>query len=247
MMNITLLGDGAMGTSLLRYGNNPTMLNIENPKIVRELHKSYVSAGARILRTNSFSLDCDKNAISASPAIACIDNVEIWGSTPGTWHEYNDLYSLYLQHFKTLTDTGIRHIHIETATDPTMLETAIKAYKEINQTKEYELSVSAFISPRTHLTMPDYIAITREYGISNVALNCMPCDDFLRRSLKSLLETPHIHRVSAFPCAGSLNPTDWVTNVGLYLDDLPLYVLGGCCGTTPEHIKCLHTILDLHS
>lgn len=50
--------DGAMGTMLqnrgLKLGELPEVLNIEKPQIIREIHKSYIDAGADIITTNTF-------------------------------------------------------------------------------------------------------------------------------------------------------------------------------------------------
>src|SRR3990170_8367974 len=53
-----LLLDGAKGTMLQRMGLKPGLcpevLNIENPSIIRDLHRRYIEAGAEIIVTNTF-------------------------------------------------------------------------------------------------------------------------------------------------------------------------------------------------
>ena len=53
-----LLLDGAMGTLLYSYGaamDRPLcLLNIENPKLVAEVHRAYIEAGADVIETNTF-------------------------------------------------------------------------------------------------------------------------------------------------------------------------------------------------
>jgi len=53
-----LVADGALGTYLqsqgLPPGTPPELWNIEQPEIVRSLHRAYLSAGAEILTTNTF-------------------------------------------------------------------------------------------------------------------------------------------------------------------------------------------------
>ncbi len=54
----TLLFDGAMGTELqgrsLPIGTPPELWNIENPKIVGEIHRDYIASGAMVIETNTF-------------------------------------------------------------------------------------------------------------------------------------------------------------------------------------------------
>ena len=68
-----LLLDGAMGTLLYSYGaamDRPLcLLNIENPKLVAEVHRAYIEAGADVIETNTFDanrfkLGSDANAIN---------------------------------------------------------------------------------------------------------------------------------------------------------------------------------------
>jgi 5-methyltetrahydrofolate--homocysteine methyltransferase len=53
-----LLADGAMGTQLQQLGLAPgaggELWNVDHPDRVRQVHRSYVTAGADLLTTNSF-------------------------------------------------------------------------------------------------------------------------------------------------------------------------------------------------
>src|SRR6059058_5717115 len=54
----TLLGDGAMGTQLhargVSFERSFDELNLTEPKIVEEIHRAYISAGAELIETNTF-------------------------------------------------------------------------------------------------------------------------------------------------------------------------------------------------
>jgi 5-methyltetrahydrofolate--homocysteine methyltransferase len=53
-----VLADGAMGTTLmelgLQFGDSPELWNVEHPDRVRQVHRGYLDAGARIILTNTF-------------------------------------------------------------------------------------------------------------------------------------------------------------------------------------------------
>ena len=50
--------DGAMGTMLqaggLQPGACPELMNVENPEVVKNIHRAYIEAGATIIETNTF-------------------------------------------------------------------------------------------------------------------------------------------------------------------------------------------------
>ena len=58
--------------------------------------------------------------------------------------------------------------------------------------------------------------------------------------------------ISCHPNAGLPNqfggyddtPEDMVRLMGVYLDDKLVNMIGGCCGTTPEHIAAMRKMLD---
>jgi len=58
LKNRVLIGDGAMGTELIRYGvppNSPMeLVNLENPQLVAKVHRGYAEAGSDLVLTNSF-------------------------------------------------------------------------------------------------------------------------------------------------------------------------------------------------
>jgi 5-methyltetrahydrofolate--homocysteine methyltransferase len=53
-----VIADGATGTSLqaagLPAGTPPELWNLERPEVIRELHRSYIEAGAQLILTNTF-------------------------------------------------------------------------------------------------------------------------------------------------------------------------------------------------
>src|ERR1700737_3710042 len=55
-----LLGDGAMGTHLhargVSFERSFDELNLTEPRIVEEIHRAYISAGAELIETNTFGV-----------------------------------------------------------------------------------------------------------------------------------------------------------------------------------------------
>ena len=61
LQNNILIFDGAMGTYYAALMNdmssNCEAANIDNPRLILDIHKEYIEAGARAIRTNTFGLD----------------------------------------------------------------------------------------------------------------------------------------------------------------------------------------------
>jgi 5-methyltetrahydrofolate--homocysteine methyltransferase len=68
-----ILMDGAMGTELLRAGIEPVPgVNVTHPELVQRIHESYVHAGARVLLTNTFQANqgTNRRVITAAVGLA---------------------------------------------------------------------------------------------------------------------------------------------------------------------------------
>ena len=59
-----ILGDGAMGTMLNSHGIGFDQyfdaLNLSQPGMVAEIHRSYIEAGSQVIQTNTFGANCYK-------------------------------------------------------------------------------------------------------------------------------------------------------------------------------------------
>ncbi|MDR0615147.1 MAG: homocysteine S-methyltransferase family protein [Lactobacillales bacterium] len=77
-----VLFDGAMGTQLqargLSVGENPKDFNLSHPKIVKSIHKDYITADADVITTNTFQANRKKVKQKDLPAIifAAISHVK---------------------------------------------------------------------------------------------------------------------------------------------------------------------------
>jgi methionine synthase I (cobalamin-dependent) len=95
--------------------------------------------------------------------------------------------------------------------------------------------------------LPDAAAAVEAAGADTVLLNCAPPAD-ITTGLKELISKTSLP-VGAYPHAGRFNPPEW-----MFTDEYPptkfgeiaagwkemgVRILGGCCGTTPDHIAAL--------
>lgn len=96
-------------------------------------------------------------------------------------------------------------------------------------------------------TMEQLVAALEPLGVDAILLNCAPPDD-ISAGLKQLLSHARV-ATGAYPHIGRFDPPEW-----MFTDEYPparylevatawrhmgARILGGCCGTTPDHIAAL--------
>lgn len=303
-----LVLDGAMGTLIQDYsltesdfrgdrfsewdkdlkGNNEA-LNLTNPDIVKEIHKSYLEAGADIIETNTFNgtsisladynmqdfaYEINKSAaLNAKKAIEEFqaENKQkprfaagIMGPTNKTASlspdvnrpgyravTFDDLVVAYAVQAKGLLDGGADLLMIETVFDTLNAKAAIFAIQQVFD--ELERKVPVMIS----VTITDASGRTLSGQTVEAFLNSISHMDFLSVGINCALGAkemkPYLQELSAkapffvstHPNAGLPNqlgeydqgPDIMSEELKSFLDDKLVNIIGGCCGTTPEHIK----------
>lgn len=241
-LSVRKLADGAYGTNLLRLSPSPDSLNLSDPQQVEALHDAYAAAGSEILRTNTFMLP-GAALEGGRIALRAPRDREVWGCVgPKQEQRGKDTNALYLNHFRALRQAGITHLHLETFFSPESLEMALSCARSLDFS---EVSVSLFLPPTTDTesTIESFLPVLLRHGIDHVSLNCVPPDSRLRAALLHLLGNEQVERLSVFPEAAGLPPRQWALRMAETLAGLPLYAVGGCCGTTPEHIRELGKFL----
>ena len=89
-----ILADGAIGTEIYARGiflnKCYDELNLSNPKIIREIHESYIKAGARLLETNTFT--ANRLALAAHGLESQLEEINIAGVKLAREAAGNDAY-----------------------------------------------------------------------------------------------------------------------------------------------------------
>ncbi|MCD8386933.1 MAG: methionine synthase [Bacteroidales bacterium] len=162
---------------------------------------------------------------------------------------FEQMHQAYSEQARALIEAGVDMIIIETVFDTLNAKAALKAIREISQTIPVIVSgtlsdasgrtlsgqtVEAFCTSVTH-ARPYAVSLNCGYG----ARHLLP---YLRR-LAAVCPT----RVAVYPNAGLPNiegrydetPEMFAADMAKYLAEGLVYIVGGCCGTTPEHIAAL--------
>ena len=252
----------------LKKGELPENLNIHSPEIVARVHKSYLDAGCNIISTNTFganSLKFDnvneiitkavkiaKNTIkeSGKQAFVALD----LGPLGKLLKPYGDLefetaYNLYKEQVIAGANSGADLILIETMGDLYEIKSAVLAAKE--NTDLPVLVSMIFDEKGILLTGADIktAVITLEgLGVDGIGMNCgLGPDQMLEllKEMKKYSSTP----IFVQPNAGLPVSINGVTTYNVTPQEFAqkqlqilkngACALGGCCGTTPDHIKAM--------
>lgn len=266
-----VLCDGAMGSLLLAggavVGSCLEEMCISQPEQVAAIHRGYLKAGSRIIRTNSFGGNAvrlarlgmerrvnELNWAASQIARECAKGSEalVAGSVGPLGISLEELEAkglsperLFFEQIGALLDGGAQIIFLETFTCLREMEIALY----VKQSLHHCPVICSFASGigRGVGTVPLDEAFRRvtDLGADLTGLNCVDADFALQVAKGS---DRHL-AFSAFPSAGLPVSTgnDTVYPVGplkfaTVMLDIALAgtkLLGGCCGTTPAYIEAV--------
>lgn len=252
--------DGAMGSMLnLAAGELPEQLNITDPDRVFAVHKGYAEAGADFITANTFganSLKYDNVAelVKAGVALAKKTGKKVAldiGPTGKLLKPMGDLdFEKAVELFSEVVNAGKDEsdvVIIETMSDTYELKAAILAAKE-----NCDLPVIAsmiFDEKGRLLTGGDVksaCAMVEGLGVDAIGFNCGLGPKQMIGLVKELRKHTSLP-IIVMPNAGlpesvngktvyNVSPEEFAQDMK-EIAFLGVSYLGGCCGTTPEHIK----------
>ncbi|MBI1751687.1 MAG: methionine synthase [Acidobacteria bacterium] len=173
---------------------------------------------------------------------------------------YADLLASYRVQMDGLLDGGADAILIETCQDLGQIKVAVRAAREAMAAKQRKvpLWVQATVETTgTLLVGSDISAVltsVEPLGIDVLGLNCATGPDEMHQHLQALCESSPF-RISCLPNAGlpenrggqvvyPLDPAGFAPKVLHAAAEFGLSIVGGCCGTTPDHIRALAPGVD---
>lgn len=315
LKNRVLLLDGAMGTMIQRYtltekdfrkgwfenhdkplkGNND-LLSLTRPDIIMAIHEEYLSVGADIIETNTFSgtsiaqadynlekFAYDINLHSAKIAKEAANKYTkltpekprfVAGSIgptnrtlsispdvndPGFRNiEFAELVTAYEEQIRGLIDGQVDILLVETVFDTLNAKAALMAINNIKNLKQIDLPimVSGTITDASGRTLSGQTAeaflISMEHAnLLSIGFNCALGANAMKPYLKTLKKKSNL-LISAHPNAGLPNemgeydesPEQMGLQIESFLKDGIVNIIGGCCGTTPDHIKKMTELIE---
>lgn len=164
---------------------------------------------------------------------------------------FDELVAAYRQQAEALLDGGVDILLLETITDTLNTKAALFTIQEIFEERgiEVPVMVSGTITDQSGRTLSGqtteaFLVSVSHVPLLSIGLNCALGADMLRPYLQVLNEKAPFF-VSAYPNAGLPNefghydqtPEQMAALVEEYLKEGLVNIIGGCCGTTPDHIK----------
>lgn len=275
-----LITDGAMGTYYSQItGDNESFCefaNLSNDRIIKNIHKEYIDAGAKLIRTNTFSANTitlgvskeelekiikrgyqiAKEAVSGKDIFVAADIGPI--NISGIDKTIDDVYDEYKFIVDTFMSEGADVFVFETLSNLNCLEEVSRYIKEKNK--------SAFVLTQFAVMQDGYTrdgvsinAIVNKVkdikDIDAFGFNCGSGPAHLYSMLKKL-DIYEDNIISALPNAGYpeivnermvyIDNPDYFSDKMLSIKKFGAKIVGGCCGTTPKHISELSYKLKLH-
>jgi 5-methyltetrahydrofolate--homocysteine methyltransferase len=166
---------------------------------------------------------------------------------------FDEVVSAYLEQIKGLVEGGADLLLIETIFDTLNAKAAIyatkKYFRESKQSKELPIMISGTITDASGRTLSGqtleafYISVMHARPLS-VGLNCALGAQEMRPHIEELSQIAGCY-TSAYPNAGLPNafgeydeqPSQTAHIIEEWAANGWLNIVGGCCGTTPDHIK----------
>lgn len=255
--------DGGMGTMLqaagLKAGELPEKLNIENPEMILKVHRAYAEAGCEYVTTNTFGanrlkFDNVDEIVKAGVGIAQKAGVRVLldiGPTgkllkPMGDLDFDEAVSIFSDVVIAGRD-GVDAILIETMSDTYEIKAAVLAAKENSNLPVYVTMI--FDEKGRLLTGADVktaVAMLEGLGVDALGFNCglgpkqmIPLVEELRRytSLPIIVQPNAGLPVSVNgQTVYNVSPEEFAEDMQK-IANIGVSFLGGCCGTTPAHLK----------
>ena len=219
-------------------------MNMASAKIAREVAKEFSEKEADKPRFVAGSIGPTNRTASLSPDV----------NDPGFRAvTFDQLRTTYAEQINGLIDGGVDLLLVETIFDTLNAKACLFAIQEIFEERNIQIPVmvSGTITDASGRTLSGqtteaFLISISHVPLLSVGLNCALGAKELRPYLQVMAKKSD-YFVSAHPNAGLPNefgeydqsPENMASQIREFLDENLINIIGGCCGTTPAHIKAI--------
>ena len=221
-----------------------TELNVASAKIARKAADDFTAKTPNKPRFVAGSIGPTNKTASMSPDV----------NDPGYRAiTFNELKEAYREQALALIEGGVDILLVETVFDTLNAKAALYAIDEIKEEQQIDMPVmvSGTITDASGRTLSGqtveaFLISISHIDVLSVGFNCALGADQLKPYVQRLGHNTS-RFVSAHPNAGlpnafgayDQNPEEMCALIEPYLSEQLVNIIGGCCGSTPEHIKLL--------
>ncbi|MBO8171199.1 MAG: bifunctional homocysteine S-methyltransferase/methylenetetrahydrofolate reductase [Bacillaceae bacterium] len=242
-------------------------LNLSRPELIASVHRAYYEAGARFITTNTFGAHRESlarygledqlheiNRVAAEIArkavgtdayvVGSVGSIRAGKVSNSPMEGYR---SQYREQVEALLDGGVDGILLETFLDVEELLLVLDEIRPLTSLPIIaQLALMEVGRTRDGYSLSEAFQILKESGADILGLNCRMGPAEMFRSIENAL-VPEDTPLSIFPNAGRLAFTDgeyaYKSSPQYFAENARRFreqgvrLIGGCCGTTPEHIR----------
>jgi 5-methyltetrahydrofolate--homocysteine methyltransferase len=222
-------------------------LNYQSAKIAKEVASEFTAKEPHKPRFVAGSIGPTNRTASMSPDV----------NDPGYRAvTFNDLRIAYKQQVEALIDGGVDLLLVETVFDTLNAKAALFAIEEVKEARGIDIPImlSGTITDASGRTLSGQTAEAFLISVSHIPLlsigfNCALGANLLQPHLEAIASKTDF-AISAHPNAGLPNafgeydetPEEMGEQIEEYLKKDLINIIGGCCGTDPEHIRVIADI-----
>ena len=222
-------------------------LNYQSAKIAKEVATDFTAKEPHKPRFVAGSIGPTNRTASMSPDV----------NDPGYRAvTFNDLRIAYKQQVEALIDGGVDLLLVETVFDTLNAKAALFAIEEVKDERNIEIPImlSGTITDASGRTLSGQTAEAFLISVSHIPLlsigfNCALGANLLQPHLEAIAHKTDF-AISAHPNAGLPNafgeydetPEEMGEQIEEYLKKDLINIIGGCCGTSPDHIRVIADI-----
>ena len=267
--------DGAMGTMLYSKGIPLKRcfdeLNLTMPQRVKEIHLSYLKAGAEVIETNTFgatrfrlqNFDIGDKVLEINLAGARLarevagDDFYVAGSVGPLGIRLEPLGSTSLEEareafreqIEALVEGGVDLIIVETMTDVNEAHQALLAARDVSTLPVVaQMTIQDEGATPTGTQPEDFTRLLDAWGADVIGINCSVGPAGVLDALERMAQVTG-KKLSAQPNAGLprtiegrnfyLSSPEYMASYARRFIQAGARLVGGCCGTTPDHIRAI--------
>jgi len=263
-----------MGTMLhakgISWEMNFDSMNLQQPELVKSIHREYMAAGSKFIETNTFGANRNKLATTdyaarvrelnlAGAAIArevatshvCVaGSVGPLGRPRAKQDEFqgnDEKLEIFKEQIEALCDGGVDCLILESFPSTDELQLALKAAKSITDIPVIcQMAVLDRLDPEQEIWVAKHLLELSALGASIIGGNCGSGPAYLLKIIERLSSMTTMF-LSAFPNLSFpqyiegryvyLSGSNYFAESALKIAEAGANLIGGCCGTTPDHIR----------